>query len=1082
MDGVATPEEYAFRAKALEMPAIAVTDHGGLSGHRPMYRAAKEQGIKPILGIEAYLAKDRFDKREKKLRTDPLDVIFNHLIVLAKNAKGLENLNKLNEVAWTEGFYNKPRMDFDILDKYGDDLIVSTACMGGLINQAIEQGEYAQAKNHLAWFSDRFGDDFYVELMPHNTPGMNQELYDIANAMSLKCIVTPDCHHCVKEQKEMQEFMLLLNTHPEKNKDATYEKSKSYKNMLERLDYLYPDRKLSFTKLDIHMLDYDEMSTAMNTHGNFDDSIYTNTLEIADKVEDYNLKSNLNLLPSKAKHPQDTLRRLAIDGLKARGLFDNPEYVDRLMEELDIVKVKNFAAYFLIMYNTISKAKAKGIRVGPGRGSSAGSLICYALGITDVDPIKYGLLFFRFIDIERDDFPDIDTDFQDNRREEVKQDLEDEYKNVSSIATFTKFNGKGIVKDISRVLNIPLADANRVSKQIDTWSDYCKFPNAKWFRDMYPEVEFYGNQLLGRIRSTGVHAAGVITSKEPIFKYAPMETRDKEINGVKQRIPVVAIDMNEVADIGFVKIDALGLNTLTVIDDTIKSIKARHDIDIDLHELSLDDPRIYQMLSSGNTKGVFQCEATPYTRLIVKMGVRNFDELVASNALVRPGAMNTIGAEYMNRKHGKSIVDYIHPVMTEHLKDTYGMILYQEQVMLACTTLGGMSMSEANKVRKIIGKKKDVMEFDEFKAKFVQNASAYVSPFIAESLWHDFEAHAEYSFNKSHAVAYSIISYWTAWLKFYYPLEFMFATLKSESDKDKRTEYLIECKRMGISLKLPHVNTSGIDFEIEDKSIRFGLSAAKYVSPAVAQRIIKDRPWASYADFKEKSLEKKSGINSRAVTALNSIGALALPDNPRNDTEVRKNLYDVLNLPEFNFTLPANFYSQIDENEDYDEAKAHILMGISKKIKRGKGWCRIEFLDKTGVVGIFDEADSKIEQGKTYIILAGNNRIASYINVEELESHKNHPIVTFLNYDTPPYGKDEYLVLSFRARNTKAGKKMAHMVLADWNKNIIPVVVFPSMFSQGYMKCEPGKVVKLLTNELKDGTIALQSILKRESQ
>ena len=1074
MDGVATPEEYAFRAKTLEMPAIAITDHGVLSGHRPMYRAAKEQGIKPILGIEGYITADRFDQRDKTERTTPLDLIYNHIVILAKNPIGLQNLNKLNEIGWTEGYYRKPRIDFEVLDKYGEGLIVSSACMSGLINKAIEEDEYAVAKNHIKWFKDRFEDDFYVELMPHNTPGMNKELYSLAQEAGVKCITTPDCHHCTPDQKVAQELMLALNTHAKIKKDVSYEKSLAYKNMMERLDYLYgEDRPMSFRSFDIHLLSYDEMKEAMDAEGILDDSIYDNTLEIAEKVEDYKIKSNLNLLPIKVKNPEDELLNLVMEGLKSRGLDKDEQYLERANEEIEIINSKEFAPYFLVVRNMISWAKNQGILVGPGRGSAAGSLVCYALGITEVDPIKHGLLFFRFINPERNDFPDIDTDIQDSRREEVKEYLEREYKNVASIATFLQFKDKGVVRDVARIFNIPLADVNKVLKLVDTWEDYCRSSSTKWFRDKYPEVEKYGEQLRGRIRGTGIHAAGVVTSKEPIFKYAPMETRNSPTTG--ERIPVVAVDMEEAADIGLIKIDALGLKTLTVIDDTLKSIKSRYGLDIDLNDVDMSDRHVFQMLSDGHTKGVFQCEATPYTNLLVKMGVRNFDELVASNALVRPGAMNTIGKEYMARKHGKSITEYIHPKMKTALEDTYGCVLYQEQVMQACTILGGMTMAEADKVRKIIGKKKDAKEFDEFKDKFVTNASAFISPFQAQNLWHDFEAHAGYSFNKSHAVAYSTLSYWTAWLKFYYPTEFMYSILKNEKDKDARTEYLIEAKRMGISLKLPHINESDIDFKIEGKGIRFGLSAIKWISDGVASKIIDARPFKSYQEVRDVAFKKGSGINSRAVEALDAIGALTFPDHPRDEEKVRENLYEYLNLPEFSMNVPAHFYAYIDNTEDYDESKSHVIMGMAKKIKRGKGWCRVEFMDKTGVVGIFDEEDSKIETGKTYIVLAASNRIADAIPVEDVDKVKS-PLTKFLNYKTLPYGQDEYYVLSFNPRTTKAGKRMAHMVIADYDRNLIPVVVFPTAFAQAYMKCEAGTVQKLVMNELKDGTIALKEI------
>jgi DNA polymerase-3 subunit alpha len=711
--------------------------------------------------------------------------------------------------------------------------------------------------------------------------------------------------------------------------------------------------------------------------------------------------------------------------------------------------------------------------VGPGRGSSAGSLLCYSLGITDIDPIVHGLLFFRFINPERNDFPDIDTDIQDTRREEVKDYLVRQYRHVASIATFLQFKDKGVVRDIARVLNIPLPDVNKVMKLVDTWDDYCSSPSTAEFREKYPEIEKYGEQLRGRIRGTGIHAAGVVTSKEPIFKFAPMETRTAP--GTKERIPVVAVDMTEAERIGLIKIDALGLKTLSVLQDTLAIIKDREGKDIDLLKIDMDDKNVYAMLSDGFTKGVFQCEATPYTNLLVKMGVKNFAELAASNALVRPGAMNTIGKDYIARKHGKQRITYLHEKMKSFTDETYGCVLYQEQVMLACTELGGMSMAEADKVRKIIGKKKDAREFDVFKERFVKGASKHVRPEVAEELWHDFEAHAGYSFNKSHAVAYSTLSYWTAWLKYYYPIEFMFALLKNEKDKDARTEYLIEAKRMGIPIKLPHVNDSDADFKIEGKGIRFGLSGIKFISDNIAEKYIAARPFNSYKELEEFSFGKGNGVNSRALSALRLIGAATFPDQPRNDEEIRENLYEYLNLPEFNTSIPQHYHAFINDVEEYEEKGAFVIMGIVKGIKRGKGWSRVEVLDKTGAIGIFDEEQSKVEAGRTYLILASDNRIVTAIPADEIKGNDSG-LVKILNYRMLPYTDDQLMVVSFRPRITKAGKKMASMVVADSSRDLHSVTIFPTTFAKAYMKIKEGNVYKFSLGKTKDGTTIMEDV------
>jgi DNA polymerase III subunit alpha len=1077
-DGIATPQEYVDRASKLGMNALAITDHGSLSGHREFYRSAKEKSLKPILGLEGYMCADISDKRDKSERTGQQDLVYNHIILLAKNQKGLENLNKISEIAWTDGFFKKPRFDFEILQKYKEGIIVTSACPSSVIVKALEEQEFALAKKHIKWFKDNFGSDYYIEVMPHNTPEINKYLIDLADEFNIKAIVTPDCHHVDESQKHIQEFKLLMNTHAKVQKDTTYAKSAKIDSMMERLDYLYgEDRQITFNKFDIHLLSYEEIKAAMEKQGIDREDIYSNTLLLADTVEDYDIKDGLDLLPVQYKNPDQELANLAFASLEEKRLnsnwLGNDIYEQRLDEELSIIRDKKFAPYFLVVQNMISWAKKEGILVGPGRGSSAGSLVCYLLGITDVDPLEHGLLFFRFINPERNDFPDIDTDIQDTRRDEVKDYLVRQYRHVASIATFLQFKDKGVVRDVARVLDIPLTDVNKVLKLVDTWDEFCTSKNTLWFREKYPEVEIYGDQLRGRIRGTGIHAAGVVTSKNPIFRYAPLETRSSP--GSDDRIPVVGIDMEEAEKIGLIKIDALGLKTLSVVKDCIDMVKENHYKDIDLLSLDMADPKVYEMLSDGYTKGVFQCEATPYTNLLVKMGVKNFNELAASNALVRPGAMNTIGKDYIARKHGKQNVSYIHQTMKEFTDDTYGCILYQEQVMQACVYLGGMTMAEADKVRKIIGKKKDAKEFNIFQDRFVAGASKYISPNKALDLWHDFEEHAGYSFNKSHAVAYSTLSYWTAWLKYYYPLEFMFALLKNEKDKDGRTEYLIEAKRMGISVKLPHINDSDLDFKIEGKGIRFGLTGIKFISNNIAQKYIDARPFSSYKQLEEFTFTKGNGVNSRALNALRLTGAATFSDNPRNDEDIKENLYEYLNLPEFNISIPSHYYAFIQSIEDFEEKGSFILMGMVKTIKRGKGWSRVEILDKTGSVGIFDEESTSIETGRTYLVLANDNRIVSAVPIDEVKGSSN-ALVKFLSYKQLPYTDDEMFVVSFKSRITKAGKKMASLTLADTSRDLHSVTVFPTAFPKAYMHIEEGKSYKFSFGKTKDGTVIMEDV------
>jgi DNA polymerase III alpha subunit len=395
--------------------------------------------------------------------------------------------------------------------------------------------------------------------------------------------------------------------------------------------------------------------------------------------------------------------------------------------------------------------------------------------------------------------------------------------------------------------------------------------------------------------------------------------------------------------------------------------------------------------------------------------------------------------------------------------------------MQACVNLGGMTMSEADSVRKIIGKKKNAREFDVFKEKFVEGASKFITPNAARDLWHDFEAHAGYSFNKSHAVAYSTLSYWTAWLKYYYPLEFMYSILKNEKTPDGRTEYLIEAKRMGIPIKLPHINDSDKDFKIEGKGIRFGLSSIKFISDKIAERYIEARPFNSFKEVEDFTFTKGNGVNSRALQAMNSIGALTFSDNPRNDSFIKENLYEYLNLPEFNITIPSHYHAFIQSVDEFEDKGSFVLMGMVKNIKRGKGWSRVEILDKTGSVGIFDEEQTKIETGKTYLILASDNRIVSAIPVEDLKSSQ-HALVKFLNYKQLPYSDEEMFVVSFNPRITKTGKKMASLTVADSSRELKSITVFPTAFPKAYMHIKEGHPYRLSLGKTKDGTVILEDI------
>jgi len=1075
MDGLNSPKELCQAALDAGQTSIAITDHGTLASHREMQIAAKELGIKPILGVEAYISPtDRFDRSSK---TDKSIQAYNHIILLAKNKKGLENINILQELAWNEGFYHKPRIDKEILFEYKEGIIVLSGCLNGLMSKAIEKGEFGEAKLMLSSFKKEFGKDFYVEVQSHNPAEINLKLLELADELKIKAVATGDAHFAKEEDRILEEALLILSTSPKADKDSDFDMSRNIKDMLERFNYLYPDRRISFQDYNLFIQSRSEIETDFNSAGITRTDIYTNTTDISDQIEEYDFYQGLNLLPVPKTDADEKLRELAENGLERLQKASDVVYRERLDEELSIIASKNFASYFLVVGDMINWAKENDIRVGPGRGSAAGSLVCYALGITDVDPIEYDLLFFRFINPERNDFPDIDTDFEDRRRKEVKDYLKKKFKHVASISTYTYFKDKGVIRDAARIFMVPLQEVNRALKSVDTFEDFIDSPNTKEFRLRYPEVVWLADRLRGRIRSVGVHAAGVVVAKDDLRKFAPVESRADANDEVSGRIPVVAYDMDTVADIGLIKLDALGLKTLSVISDTLKSIKKRTGKDINLSKLSLDDSKVYKMLNEGYTKGVFQAEATPYTNLLIKMGIDKFEDLAASNALVRPGAMNTVGAAYINRKHGKEAVEYTHNIMKPFTENTYGVIIYQEQVMQACVHLGGMTWAEADKVRKIIGKKKDAKEFDQFKDKFVTGASEHISKKKAEELWHDFEAHAGYSFNRSHAVAYSMLSYYTAWLKVNYPLEFMFSILKNENDKDARTEYLIESKRLGLKILLPHINESSVHFELQENSIRFGLAEVKFISDNIANKIIERRPYQNYVDFIDKASKKGSGINSRAIAALNSIGAAAFDDNKRQGNE-KDNYYEYLGIPSFNLEgIPPRIKAQARPIEEFDDLGSFIMFGMVKSIKRGAGWARVELVDETGSIGLFHTEQTQIETGQMYFILVGDNRIARYIKVSDINSKSDDLFVDYLYRKEYDLEEDEYIVVNFTPYQTKAGKTMSHIVLSNKDKELTRAIAFPTMYKMTLAKMREGMKCKVVLSKLDDGTLNIKEIL-----
>jgi DNA polymerase-3 subunit alpha len=1096
LDGVNTPTEYMKRANELGMTHLAQTNHGTLSGWRDFQKSAATAGIIPILGVEAYISDtDRFDRRSTNKRADGTKS-FNHIGILAMNENGMRNVNAMMQEAWTGGFYSKPRIDMDLLEQHNEDIVVLSGCLGGLLASALttENGhvpDYQRALQLATRLKFILGERFFIEIQGHNPAYINAGLLKIAEDLKIKPVVTSDCHHARKEDLWIQEAMLILSTKPDINKRFDFTKSQQMEH-LERYNYLYPDRSLTFEKFGLYLHAAQDHVEALAKQGIGTEPI-TNTDIIAQMVGEYPLYKNLDLLPTPDASIDDLdeeLRRQAFEGLKERGKADDPEYVARVEEELAIIKQMGFAVYFLILSDIVRWARAQGIFMGPGRGSGVASLVNYSLFITNIDPIPYKLLFFRFLDPDRPDWPDIDVDFEVKRRYEVKEYVNRKYGYTANIMTFTLFRGKSAIKSAASVFLIPQGEVNKVTKMLTDDPDFpalevfATSESTAEFRRKYPEVEPLARALEGRIKSTGMHAGGTVISKVPIDQYVPMQTATDPQDEAKGRVPLIAVDMTEAAEIGLIKYDFLGLNNLTVILETIADIKKRHGVEIDPYELIdpndllKEDPEVLSMLSQGHTKAVFQCEGGPYTNLLLDMGgVQTFNDLVASNALVRPGASNSsIGANYIK---GKLTGDYefIHASTEPFTRDTYGQILFQEQQMQLCTTVAGMSMRDANQVRQAISKKvKEKLAV--WEPAFIEGATKTLGEKKAQFLWTDLEKSAQYAFNKAHSVGYSYISYWTAWFKYHYPVEYMNAVLNNVGGTDKKVKsmfYLMETKRLGVKVMLPHVNASDVNNKVEDDGIRMGLSSIKGIASKSATKVVDAAPFSSYENLKEVSATKGSGISIGLLSALNKIGGAAFPDNPRTGNE-RENFYEYLNIPAFTVDLDPHIKTQFRLCEEYTQDGAFVVCGMVYNIKNGHGWTLIEYVDESGTAGTFTNTSTKIEKANMYVMLVSNNSIVQYVTVDDLVNGKAGAFGKYLEKEKLELKDGEYRCISYKERRSKAGNEMADAVFTDGDKNLYPTIIFSKLLGKAKIPCLTSAKVRAFLNETDDGSYILKEI------
>ncbi|MHB1327667.1 MAG: DNA polymerase III subunit alpha [Gemmatimonadales bacterium] len=872
LDGANQIPVLADYVQSLGMDSLAVTDHGNMHGAWEFYEAAKVRKLRPILGFEAYLA---YGDRRSNQKPADAPAHYSHLVLLAKNRVGYQNLIKLSSIGYTEGFYRRPRIDKEVLAQHSSGIVCLAACLSGEVALALRADRYDEAKRSAEWFSQTFGPEgFWLEIQDHGIPDEKKVLdgmLELSRDLGLPVVATNDAHYLRREDAEAHDVLLAIGTGAD----------------------LDDPKRFRFTGSETYVKSEAEMRKLFS---NAPEAI-DNTVTVANLCEfDFEKRYFLPSFPRPPEYADDNdlLTALATQGATQRYGSPLPDPVaERLRYELGVIITAGYSGYFLIVQDFISAARERGIPVGPGRGSAAGSLVAYSLGITDVCPLKFDLLFERFLNPERVSMPDIDVDFCFERRGEVIEYVRTRYgrESVGQIVTFGTMKARAAVKDVARVMKIPPGEADKITKLIPSGPAYSltipeavkKVPElAELVRlsPQYARMAELASRIEGISRHLSVHAAGVVIAPGPLPDYVPVCTAPTKGAGASQdgESPIITqYDMVALEKVGMLKMDLLGLKTLTVIHDAVAMVKTRHGIELDMGSLELDDPAVYELLRRGRTAGVFQFESSLATETLRQMRCDRFDDLVASNALLRPGPLDTgMHLVFIKRKLGQEAVSYPHPSLVEVLEPTYGVITYQEQVMRIANVLAGFSLAEADVLRKAVGKK-DAELIKKELTKFVERGIALGHDSdLMEELAAQIETFGRYGFNKSHSVAYSVLSYQTAWLKAHYPAEFMAALLSSEiGDTDKVVQYINEARELGLEVLPPDVNESGFKFTvIEDTRIRFGLGAVRNVGRGAIESIVgtrRDGPITSLTDLVSR-IDLRL-CNKRVIESLIAAGA-----------------------------------------------------------------------------------------------------------------------------------------------------------------------------------------------------------------
>lgn len=865
LDGANRIKDLPVRAKELGMKAMAITDHGVMYGVIDFYKACKKEGIKPIIGCEVYVAsRTRFDKEAQ-------DKKYYHLILLAKNNKGYQNLSKLVSLGFTEGYYYKPRIDLEILEKYHEGIICLSGCLAGAVSQAILNGNIEEAENVAKWHHNVFGEDYYLEIQNNGVKEqvmVNQKIIQIARRLNIPIVATNDAHYLKKEDAYNHEVLLCIQT----GKRITDE-----------------DR-MRFETDELYVKSPEEMSEYFK---NFPDAI-ENTVKIAEKCNvefefGHTILPNYDVPEEYATH-YDYFKKLCDDGIKKRyGENPSQEILDRAAYELKIISQMGYVDYYLIVWDYINYAKSVGIPVGPGRGSGAGSILAYAIGITDIDPMKYNLLFERFLNPERISMPDFDVDFCYERRGEVIDYVERKYgkDHVSQIITFGTMSARMVIRDVGRALDMPYAECDKLAKMIPNELHITikkAMEQNKELRDLYESDDEIHKMLdiamalEGMPRQASTHACGIVITKEPVDTYVPLYVRDGQIS--------TQFIMTTLEELGLLKMDFLGLRTLTVIQDAIDLVKENRGIDVEFDK-DMNDPKVYKLWQNGESIGIFQFESQGMTNFMKELKPDCLEDIIAGVSLYRPGPMDQI-PRYISNKKNPDNAEYTHPSLIPILNVTYGCMVYQEQVMQIVRDLAGYSLGRADLVRRAMGKKKlDVMAKEReyfIHGQADENGNVVIKGCIrngideasANKIFDEMAEFAKYAFNKSHAAAYAVVSYRTAYLKAYYPEEFMAATLNSFlGNLDKIPMYIDECKRLNIDILKPDINKSFTKFTVDNGKIRFGLGSVKNVGIAAVNAIVKEREengnYESFTDFCERM--KNEAVNKKCIESLIRAGA-----------------------------------------------------------------------------------------------------------------------------------------------------------------------------------------------------------------